>query len=168
MSFIYKSVTDSSREIFQEYDQDGDDALELNEVAEMFMKMAKKITALPATAQVASQQGEYLGGMFTKLSEVWETLQKNDISPLDDDAFYKPFHYTHLGSLAYVGNSAVFDYYGYSVAGGLLAMYAWRSVYWGEQTSMRARFMLMLDWIKRGIFGRDISKVGQQKNFADG
>jgi hypothetical protein len=33
------------------------------------------------------------------------------------------------------------------------------SIYWSEQTSMRTRLLLMLDWIKRGIFGRDLSKV---------
>ena len=33
------------------------------------------------------------------------------------------------------------------------------SIYWSEQTSMRTRMLLMLDWIKRGIFGRDLSKV---------
>jgi hypothetical protein len=34
-----------------------------------------------------------------------------------------------------------------------------QSVYWSEQTSMRTRVLLMIDWIKRGIFGRDLSKV---------
>lgn len=33
-------------------------------------------------------------------------------------------------------------------------------IYWSEQTSMRTRMLLMLDWVKRGIFGRDLSKVG--------
>jgi len=37
------------------------------------------------------------------------------------------------------------------------------SIYWSEQTSMRTRMLLMLDWIKRGIFGRDLSKVSQGK-----
>lgn len=29
-------------------------------------------------------------------------------------------------------------------------MYAWRSIYWSEQTSMRTRAMLMMDWVKVG------------------
>ena len=33
------------------------------------------------------------------------------------------------------------------------------SIYWSEQTSMRTRVLLMIDWVKRGIFGRDLSKV---------
>lgn len=146
-------------DIFKKYDKDNDGNLSLNEVAEMFLGITKNLTTLPATAQVASQQGEYLGHMFSKLANEYETLKANGIENVDDEAYYSPFKYHHLGSLAYIGNSAVFDYYGYSIAGGLLGMYAWRSVYWGEQTSWRTRFMLMLDWIKRGIFGRDLSKV---------
>lgn len=60
-----------------------------------------------------------------------------------------------MGSLAYIGNSAAFDLSGYDFAGGLLAMYAWRSVYLSDAVSMRTRICLMFDWAKRGIFGRD-------------
>lgn len=35
---------------------------------------------------------------------------------------YAPFKYMHMGSLAYIGNSAVFDIGSYSFAGGLVAM----------------------------------------------
>lgn len=37
-----------------------------------------------------------------------------------DDIIYEPFSYRHLGSLAYIGNSAVFDFNGYSLAGELV------------------------------------------------
>lgn len=63
-----------------------------------------------------------------------------------------------MGSLAYVGNAAVFDFGGYSFTGGLIAQYLWRSVYWSEQVSFRTRALLMIDWIKRGVFGRDLSR----------
>lgn len=33
-----------------------------------------------------------------------------------------------------------------------------RRIYWSEQTSMRTRMLIMVDWVKRGIFGRDLSK----------
>jgi NADH dehydrogenase len=63
---------------------------------------------------------------------------------MDDEAYYDPFKWINFGSLAYIGNSyvlvvvlgikqfpdprsAAFDYNGHSFAGGLLAMYAWRS-----------------------------------------
>lgn len=38
-------------------------------------------------------------------------------------------------------------------------MYLWRSVYWSEGVSMRTRLLLLVDWVKRGIWGRDLSKV---------
>lgn len=85
-------------------------------------------------------------------------------------------------------SQAVFDFHGTSLMGGLAAMYAWRSVYWSEQVSMRTRALLMIDWISRcvshssvlfkrlirrvdgldvmmmvtvnrGIWGRDLSKL---------
>lgn len=100
----------------------------------------------------------------------------NDIS-ITDEAISPPFKYVHLGSLAYIGNAAVFDLGNRSFMGGLAAMYAWRSVYWSEQVSMRTRALLMFDWIIRcvfpsifsrlmsltqtdsGIWGRDISRL---------
>ena len=66
-----------------------------------------------------------------------------------DEAVSGPFRYKHLGSLAYIGNAAVFDLGPLSVMGGLVAMYAWRSVYWSEQVSARTRALLMIDWIIR-------------------
>lgn len=162
MSFhCFVNVADSSRDVFREFDQAGEGHLSLNQVADMFIKMSSNATALPATAQVASQQGEYLGQMFGKLSRQVDVLKANEIDNQDDEVYYKPFKYTNLGALAYIGNSAAFDLGGYGEAGGLLAMYAWRSVYWSMQVSMRTRFMLMLDWVKRGLFGRDLSKVSK-------
>lgn len=146
------------REIFVESDTDNDNCLSLNEVVAAFQKLQSKITSYPATAQVAAQQGKYLAKMYGTLAKRIDTLDANEMPDHDDEMYYKPFKYLHLGTLAYIGNSAVFDYEGYSLAGGLLAMYAWRSIYWSEQTSMRTRLLLMIDWVKRGIFGRDLSK----------
>ena len=47
-----------------------------------------------------------------------------------------------MGSLAYIGNAAVFDFEGTSVGkmsfgGGLLAVYLWRSVYFAQSVSLR-------------------------------
>lgn len=46
-------------------------------------------------------------------------------------------------------------------------MYLWRGVYWSEQVSFRTRVLLMLDWVKRGIWGRDLSKVSRFSRFED-
>lgn len=71
-----------------------------------------------------------------------------------DDVAYKAFEYKHMGSLAYIGNSAVFDFNGLSFSGGLLAVYLWRSVYFAQSVSFRTRVLLAMDWSKRAMFGR--------------
>ncbi|KAI7095636.1 hypothetical protein KC352_g38769, partial [Hortaea werneckii] len=72
------------------------------------------------------------------------------------EAVYKPFEYKHMGSLAYIGNAAVFDFEGLNFGGGLLAVYLWRSVYFTQSVSLRTRCLLAMDWTKRALFGRDM------------
>lgn len=146
------------RTLFDLYDSDADNSLSLNELCKLLEEIGNKITALPATAQVASQQGKYLGKKLNQLAKKREVLEANGIQDLDE-AVSVPFRYTHLGSLAYIGNAAVFDLGNLSFMGGLIAMYAWRSVYWSEQVSARTRFLLMMDWIIRGVWGRDLSRL---------
>lgn len=102
------------------------------------------------TAQVASQEGKYLGRKLNKLAMQRETLEANGVKDLDE-AVSGSFRYRHLGSLAYIGNAAVFDLGNLSFMGGLIAMYTWRSVYWSEQVSARTRALLMIDWIIRYV-----------------
>jgi len=149
---------DKIRDLFERYDTDKDDSLNLNELALLLQEISSKISPLPATAQVASQQGKYLGSKFSKLARQKDVLAANGI-PATDEAVAKPFKYTHLGSLAYIGNAAVFDFGNRSFMGGLAAMYAWRVIYWSEQVSMRTRALIMFDWIIRGIWGRDLSRL---------
>ncbi|KAM0750316.1 nucleotide-binding domain-containing protein, partial [Meredithblackwellia eburnea MCA 4105] len=149
------------RDVFDKY-ANKDHQLGLNELAEMFLEISKRMTALPATAQVANQQGSYLGKKLSKLATTGhDAAEQNHVYDDPDDMLYSPFTYKHSISLAYIGNSAVFDLENFSMsfAGGLVAMYLWRSVYWSEQVSIRTRFMLLLDWVKRGLFGRDLSRV---------
>jgi hypothetical protein len=116
----------------------------------------KSLSLITQTAQVASQQGKYLGAKFNKLARRAPTLVENGLTvETVEDTITKPFRYLHLGSLAYIGNAAVFDLGRTSFMGGLLAMYAWRSVYWSEQVSARTRSLLMIDWIIRYAFFLD-------------
>ncbi|PPQ78153.1 hypothetical protein CVT25_015486 [Psilocybe cyanescens] len=156
------------KELFQLYDSDADDSLSLNELFKLLEEIGNRITSLPATAQVASQQGKYLGKKLHKLSRTSAPVSSSTpaasgnaaaIHLLSDEAVSKPFKYFHLGTLAYIGNAAVFDFGKYSFMGGLVAMYAWRSIYWNEQVSARTRALLMIDWIVRGIWGRDLSRI---------
>ncbi|KAG9023242.1 hypothetical protein FRB95_013351 [Tulasnella sp. JGI-2019a] len=152
---------EKTKDVFKQYDKDGDQVLSFNELTDALVDIGNKITSLPATAQVASQQGKYLGKKFNFLARpsTKEAMTQNEIFIDDDAVHYEPFQYTHLGSLAYIGNAAVFDFSGKSVMGGLAAMYAWRSIYWTEQVSLRTRMLLMIDWVVRGLFGRDLSKL---------
>ncbi|KAF9484712.1 nucleotide-binding domain-containing protein [Pholiota conissans] len=145
------------KELFQLYDSDADNSLSLNELFLLLQDVGNQITSLPATAQVASQQGKYLGKKLHKVAHA-EGGGKAGAVALDQD-ISPPFKYLHLGSLAYIGNAAVFDFGKYSFMGGLVAMYAWRSIYWNEQVSARTRALLMIDWIIRGIWGRDLSRI---------
>ncbi|KAG7150774.1 External alternative NADH-ubiquinone oxidoreductase like protein [Verticillium longisporum] len=87
-----------------------------------------------------------------------DALRQNEIQDGDiDSVVYRAFEYHHLGSLAYIGNSAVFDLgQGWNITGGLWAVYAWRSVYFAQSVSFRTRMLLAMDWAKRGLFGRDL------------
>ena len=38
-------------------------------------------------------------------------------------------------------------------------MYAWRSVYLSELVSMCTRLLVLSDYIKRGLWGRDLSRI---------
>jgi NADH dehydrogenase len=142
--------------LFAEYDRDQSGTLDFGELRELLMQIDSKLTSLPATAQRAHQQGQYLGHKFNKIARAAPGLKANDVRDGDlDEAVYKAFEYHHLGSLAYIGNSAVFDLGGgWSVTGGLWAVYAWRSVYFAQSVSFRTRCLLAMDWAKRTLFGR--------------
>lgn len=107
--------------MFEEYDKDTSGTLGLNELAAMFQELSSKLTSYPAvghirntlfamlttfwraqTAQVASQQGQYLGKKFRALAKVRpEDKNSNDV----DDSVYAPFKYAHMGSLGSLWNN---------------------------------------------------------------
>ncbi|KAL0093385.1 hypothetical protein F4703DRAFT_1907875 [Phycomyces blakesleeanus] len=139
------------KELFDVYDTDKNGTLEIEEMRNMLTSVDSKMTNLPATAQVANQQGRYLGRYLSALAEKDSALASQIVGP---------FHYSHMGALAYLGNTAVGEFNkGFKMIGGLWALYLWRSVYWSEQVSARTRVNLSIDWTKRAIWGRDISTV---------
>ncbi|KAI9277590.1 hypothetical protein BY458DRAFT_504523 [Sporodiniella umbellata] len=138
--------------IFYKYDTQHKGTLNIQELKTLLKDVDSKMTQLPATAQVASQQGIYLAKYMNHLAHSGQEI--------DTQAKCQPFKYNHLGALAYLGNTAVGDFkWGYQMIGGLWALYLWRSVYWSEQVSMRTRMNLSIDWTKCAIWGRDISIV---------
>lgn len=115
--------------MFQQYDTDQSGTLDFNELSELLKTIDDNLTSLPATAQRAHQQGQYLGKKMNRLAVVAPAMRANGLLDGDlDEAYYKAFEYKHLGSLAYVGNAAVFDIHGFNFAGGIAAVYLWRWV----------------------------------------
>lgn len=141
--------------LFAAYDKDNSGSLDFGELHELLKEIDNKITSLPATAQRAHQQGQYLARKFNKMAQAAPGMQLNEMDYGDlDEAVYKAFEYKHLGSLAYIGNAAIFDINGLSFSGGLMAVYLWRSVYFAQSVSLRTRILLAMDWTKRAMFGR--------------
>jgi NADH:ubiquinone reductase (non-electrogenic) len=99
--------------------------------------------ALPATSQVAQQQGKYLARSFTR------RVRGNSV---------EPFQYNHLGMLAYVGgNRALADLDAYKGRGWATWLF-WRSAYLSRIVSLKNKVLVMFDWIKAKVFGRDTSQ----------
>ncbi|ANB14773.1 NADH-ubiquinone reductase (H(+)-translocating) NDE1 [Sugiyamaella lignohabitans] len=147
-------------DLFNEFDIDRSGTLSLDELTNLVHAVDERITSLPATAQRANQQGAYLGRKLTRLARAQDTLKLSDITDDDiDEAVYRPFAYKHLGSLAYISNAAVFDFNGKGYVGGLIGMYLWRGAYFAQTVSFRTRVLMAMGWVKRGLFGRDLSSM---------
>ncbi len=99
--------------------------------------------SLPATAQVAQQQGKYLGRALTRLARGTPPA---------------PFRYRNLGMLAYVGgNRALADLQAFKGRGWATWLF-WRSAYLTRIVSLKNKVKVLADWITTQIFGRDVSQ----------
>jgi NADH:ubiquinone reductase (non-electrogenic) len=98
---------------------------------------------LPATAQAAQQQGKHLARVLRALARGAEP---------------PPFRYRHLGMLAYVGgNRALADLDSYKGRGWTTWLF-WRSAYLTRLVSFKNKVLVLFDWVKARLFGRDISQ----------
>ena len=145
---------------FQEADKEKSGFLTLASLRVALEKADKKLRALPATAQVASQEGRYIADLLNQLPD----LTVSDYQ----ERRLRPFFYKHMGSLAYVGgDSAVMDFTGTKPVldlfnlqslSGRSAAYLWKSFYFTEMFSGRTKTLLAFDWVRTQIYGRDISR----------
>merc|ERR1719262_983791 len=127
------------------------------------------VSGKPPTAQVAYQQGKYLGRMF-------RVGQQHLIT--DPEA--PKFEYNHQGSMAYIGQgeaatelnpnafiklgrSSITDHMWWrSLYGecdqlrimGPMGFAIWRSVYFSKLFSVRNRWSVASDWTRTSLFGR--------------
>lgn len=153
--------------LFTKYDKDHNGRMCTDELHDLILDATKGLTSFPPTAQVASQEGKYLSRKLNTLSKLREEghlpkPQAGSTEPVDiDEEVYKPFRFHSLGNVAYLGNAAAFDLPlpgpFHTLFGGLAVMYAWRSVYLSELVSLRMRTLVLGDYIKRGLWGRDLT-----------
>ncbi|PKA45698.1 NAD(P)H dehydrogenase B3, mitochondrial [Apostasia shenzhenica] len=119
-----------------------------------------QVKMLPATAQVAAQEGEYLARCFNKMKK----CDENPEGPLRIRGTgrhrFKPFRYRHLGQFAPLGGEqTAAQLPGDWISIGHSTQWLWYSVYASKQVSWRTRFLVVSDWMRRFIFGRDSSRI---------
>lgn len=134
--------------------------LNIEEFRQTLSKVDAQMKALPATAQVAAQQGEYLARCFNTRAE----CKANPEGPLrvrgKGRHDFSPFIYKHLGQFAPLGGErAAAELPGDWVSIGRSSQWLWYSVYASKQVSWRTRALVVFDWTKRFIFGRDTSRM---------
>ncbi|CAM8937379.1 unnamed protein product [Rhodiola kirilowii] len=119
-----------------------------------------QMKSLPATAQVAAQQGAYLSKCFNRM----EVCRENPEGPLQFKESgrhsFRPFRYKHFGQFAPLGGEqAAAELPGDWVAMGQSTQWLWYSIYASKQVSWRTRVLVVSDWTRRFIFGRDSSRI---------
>ncbi|KAF2305108.1 hypothetical protein GH714_001829 [Hevea brasiliensis] len=134
--------------------------LNINEFKTALSEVDSQMKNLPATAQVASQQGTYLANCFNRMEEA----EKNPEGPLrfrgEGRHRFRPFRYKHLGQFAPLGGEqTAAQLPGDWVSIGHSSQWLWYSVYASKQVSWRTRALVVSDWTRRFIFGRDSSGI---------
>ncbi|KAF9594890.1 hypothetical protein IFM89_035051 [Coptis chinensis] len=119
-----------------------------------------KMKFLPATAQVAAQQGQYLAKCFNRMNECEQTPEGPLRMRKDGRHRFHPFRYRHLGQFAPLGGEqTAFQLPGDHVSIGYSSQWLWYSVYASKQVSWRNRMLVVSDWTRRFIYGRDSSRI---------
>ncbi|CAO3660386.1 unnamed protein product [Rhizopus stolonifer] len=149
-----------------------DDWMRLKGCEDIFAFGDATATQYAPTAQVASQQGKYLAYQFKQIYTLKALEDQLKKGVEDKEKIEKklqrvkrpgPFHYSHNGSLCYIGSEkAIADVpmgpLGNLASGGAATFIFWRSAYLSNLFSFRNRALVLLDWIKTSTLGRDISK----------
>lgn len=143
-------------------DPEGNDRKEVN--IEQF-KLAlshvdSQIKSLPATAQVAAQQGTYLSRCFNHREMCKDCPEGSRSFRGSGHHQFLPFRYKHFGQFAPLGGEqAAAELPGDWVSMGHSTQWLWYSVYASKQVSWRTRVLVVSDWTRRFIFGRDSSRI---------
>ena len=98
---------------------------------------------LPATSQVAQQEGYYLARSLNSLA------RKKPV---------KPFVYRHYGMLAYIGSNKALADLPQVKGKGFSTWLFWRSAYFTKLVRWKNKILVVFDWTKAFLFGRDASR----------
>lgn len=119
-----------------------------------------QMKSLPATAQVAAQQGAYLARNFNRRQQSIEHPEGPRRFRGLGRHHFRPFRYKHFGQFAPLGGEqAAAELPGDWVSMGHSTQWLWYSVYASKQVSWRTRVLVVSDWTRRFIFGRDSSRI---------
>ena len=130
--------------------------MSIEEFKTILSEIDGELKSLPATAQVATQQGKYLANLICNTQDEVGKEANQDLASLGA----QPFTYRHLGSFAYVGdNRAVLELPIIGSFKGLCAMWLWRAAYTNECVGIRMKVLVAFDWLKAAVFGRDTSRI---------
>jgi len=133
---------------------EGQSSINREQFQKWLVKVDEHSTALPPTAQVAFQQGRYLGRLLNERFRCWPA----GFDELEA-GLYPPFEWRNLGAAAYLGNSvSVLQFPFMDPLYGNVAFWLWYGYSLLHLFSWRSRFLVMIDFVKTRVLGRDISK----------
>ncbi|KAI5465613.1 pyridine nucleotide-disulfide oxidoreductase-domain-containing protein [Mariannaea sp. PMI_226] len=101
--------------------------------------------ALPATAQVASQQAVYLG-------------KRLNSGTATEGGTTAPFKFRNWGTMAYLGGWRAIHQSEADELKGRAAWILWRTAYLTKSMSIRNKLLIPVYWLVTWMFGRDISR----------
>ncbi|XP_011085368.1 external alternative NAD(P)H-ubiquinone oxidoreductase B4, mitochondrial [Sesamum indicum] len=138
----------------------GDDEFNIEKFKSSLSEVDSQMKNLPATAQVAAQQGTYLADCFNRM----EICEKYPEGPLRFRGAgrhrFRPFRYKHFGQFAPLGGEqTAAQLPGDWISIGQSTQWLWYSVYASKLVSWRTRMLVISDWGRRFIFGRDSSRI---------
>ncbi|KAJ8618032.1 hypothetical protein MRB53_014218 [Persea americana] len=146
--------------LFTGDDKDGSKELDIEGFKQALSPVDSQLKILPATAQVAAQEGAYLARCFNRMKECEENPEGPPRFRGTGHHRFRPFRYKHFGQFAPLGGEqAAAELPGDWISIGYSTQWLWYSVYASKQVSWRTRILVISDWTKRFIFGRDTSGI---------
>jgi len=149
-AYLGYASQDSIEAMYKRADTDGNLGVTLDEFEAALAEVDKELKMLPPTAQVATQQGQYL-------AKILNGVPYDDLG--HEGGFEPRFEYNHQGSMAYIGGEhAVIDSPVFGVNKGVATYVLWKGAYWSNSVSFQMKLDMVFDWAKAWFLGRDTSR----------